>query len=74
MKLWFDGQIAQKDVCRTLKYFEHFFVFISAVSDCVLISAFASLVGVPVGIGSSTSRLNTCVLTSTIKRYKSIIK
>ena len=37
-----------------LNYFEHFLVFILAASGCVLISALASLVGVSVGIVSST--------------------
>ena len=35
-----------------LNYFEHFLVFISAVSGCLSISAFASLVAVLVGITS----------------------
>ena len=36
-------------LCRALNYFEHFFVFISAVIGCVSMSAFVSLVGVSVG-------------------------
>ena len=40
-------------VCKALKYFEDFLTFVSAVSDRVSISAFALLVGVPVGITSS---------------------
>ena len=39
-----------KKNCRDLHYFEHFYVFVSAVSGCVSISAFASLVGVPIGV------------------------
>ena len=42
-----------KKVCRALNYFEHFLVFVSAVSDGVSIFPFDSLVGVPVGIASS---------------------
>ena len=38
-----------KKVCKALNYFE-VFVFASAVSDYFPISAFSSLVGVPVGI------------------------
>ena len=41
------------NVRRVLNYFEHFLVFVSAVSGCFSISVFASLVGVPVGIASS---------------------
>ena len=36
-----------------MNYFKHFPGFVSAVSGCVLISAFASLIGVTVGIVSS---------------------
>ena len=52
-------------VCRFLNYFEHFFLFISAV---------ASLVGISVGITCSAGGLKTCAITAGIKRYKSIIK
>ena len=37
-----------------LNYFEDFLIFVSAVGDCVSISAFASLVGVSVGITNSS--------------------
>ena len=42
-----------KKVCRVLNYFEHFLIFISAVSSCVSISAFYSLLSVFAGIASS---------------------
>ena len=38
------------------------------------ISAFASLVGIPIGITSSSIGLKICVITAGIKQYKSIIK
>ena len=41
-----------KEVCRGLSYIKLFLVFVSAVSGCVSISAFASLVSIPVGIAS----------------------
>ena len=41
---------------------------------CVLISAFASAVGTPVGITSSSLGLKICVIAAGIKKYKSIIK
>ena len=63
-----------KKNCRDLHYFEHFYVFVSAVSGCVSISAFASLVGVPVGITSSTVGLKICATTAGIKKYKSVIQ
>ena len=39
-----------------------------------MISAFASAVGIPVGITNSAVWLNICVITSGIKNCKSIIK
>ena len=63
-----------KEMCRALNYFEHFLVFVSAVSGCISFSSFASLVGVPVGIASSTTRIKICVVTAGIQKYKSVIK
>ena len=62
-----------KKVCRALNYFQNFLIFVSTVSDFVLISAFASLVGVPAGITSSAVRLRIGAITSAIKKYNSII-
>ena len=53
-----------------MNYFEHFLVFVSAVSGCVSISAFASLVGVPISIASSAVGLKMCAITAGIKKYK----
>ena len=58
-------------VCRVLNYIDHFFIAISKITGCVSISAFASLVGIPVGITSSTTGLKICVITTAIKKYKS---
>ena len=63
-----------KKVCRALNYFEHFLVFVSALSGSVSISAFVSLVGFPVGIASSGVGLKICAVTAGIKKFKSIIK
>ena len=38
----------RKKVCATLNYIEHVLILISTVTECVSISAFASLVGIPV--------------------------
>ena len=59
-----------KIMCRALNHFEHFLVFISAI----LISAFASSVGIPVGITSSALGFKICAITSVIKKCKSIIR
>ena len=48
-------------------YFEHFHVFLSAVSGCVSISAFAWLVSVPVGIASSAGGLKVFAITAGLK-------
>ena len=63
----------QKKMSRTLNYFEHSLLFISAVTDCVLIFAFVSLVRIPIGISSSAVLLKICALTAEIKKYKPII-
>ena len=63
-----------KNVYRTLNYIEHFLILISTVNGCVSISAFASLVGIPIGITSSAIGLKLCVITIGIKNFKSIIK
>ena len=60
-----------KKVCRALNYIQYFLIFVSAVIRYILISAFASLVGIPVGIAVG---LKIYALTATIKKYKSIIK
>ena len=43
----------RKKVSRVLNYIEHLLIFVSTVTGCFSISAFASLVGIPVGITSS---------------------
>ena len=63
-----------KNVCTTLNYIEHFLVLASTITGCVSISAFASLVGIPIGITSSATGLRICAITAGIKKYKSIIK
>ena len=63
-----------KKVCATLNYIEHFLILGSAFTGCVSISVFASLVGIPIGITSSSIRLKICPITAAIKIYKSIIK
>ena len=52
-----------------MNYVEQLLVLVSAVTGCVSISAFASLVD----IASSTVGLKICVITTGIKQYKSLI-
>ena len=42
-----------KKVYRVLNYMEHFLILISTVTGCVSISAFASLVGIPIRMANS---------------------
>ena len=63
-----------KKTCKYLNYVEHLLILASTISVGVSISAFASLVFVPVGITSSAVRLKICKITAGTKNYKSIIK
>ena len=42
-----------KNFCIASNYVEHLFILASALTECVYISALASLVGIPIGIKSS---------------------
>ena len=57
-----------------MNYIEHLLIVISTLTGCVSISAFASLVGIPLRITSSAVGLKICVTAAGIKKYKSIIK
>ena len=63
-----------KTTCKYLNYDEHLLILASTITECVSVSAFASLVRVPVGITSSAVRINISAITAGIKKYKSIIK
>ena len=43
-----------KKFCRAVNYIEHLLILVSAVTGCVSISAFASSVGIPIGITISS--------------------
>ena len=57
-----------------LNYVENLLILASTVTGCISISAFASLVCVPVSITSSALGIYICAITAGIKKYKSIIK
>ena len=63
-----------KQVCTTLNYVEHFLILASKITGYISISAFASLIGIPLGITRSAIGLNICAITAGIKNYKSVIK
>ena len=55
-------------MCRNLNYVEHLLTSVSVFTGCVSISAFAPLVGIPIGITSSASGLKTCAVTAEINK------
>ena len=63
-----------KRFCTTLHYIEHFLILASAVTGCISVSVFASLLCIPIGITSSEVGLKLCAVTEGIKNYDSIIK
>ena len=63
-----------KKTCKNLICVEYFLILTVAITECVSISVFILLVGIPVGIISSAVGLKICATTVGIKRYKSISK
>ena len=66
--------MGKKHRYEVLNYIDHSLIVSSAITGCVFISAFASLFGISIGIASSPIGLKLCVITTGIKKYKSIIK
>ena len=63
-----------KKTCKNLICVEYFLILTVAITECVSISVFILLVGIPVGIISSAVGLKICATNVGIKRYKSISK
>ena len=61
-------------VCTSLDYIGNFLILVLAVTGYISVSAIPSLLGISIGITSSTIRLEICVITAVIKKDKSIIK
>ena len=57
-----------KQVCATLNYVEYFLILASTVTGSISISAFASLIGIPIGIINSAIRLKICAIASIVKK------
>ena len=53
-----------KKVCRVLTYIDHFLILAFAVTECISVSPFGSLVGVPIGVMSSAVVLKNCAITA----------
>ena len=60
-----------KKVCIVLN---HNLILASAVTGCISIPAFCSLIGIPIGIMRSVVRLKFCGITSGIVKHNSINK
>ena len=63
-----------KKTCKYLNNFEQLLILASIITGCVSISAFTSLVAVPIGIISSAVGLKIYIINAGIKKYQSIIE
>ena len=54
--------------CTAPNYIEHFLILASAVTGCISISTFVSLLDIPTGIATSATGLKICAITAGIKR------
>ena len=52
----------QKKVSITQNYIEHFLILASTITRCISVSAFASLLGIPIGIVSPAIGLKICAI------------
>ena len=56
------------------QFIDHLLIVTYVITGCISISAFPSLVGIPIGIMSSAIGLEICVITAGSKKHKSRIK
>ena len=56
-----------------IKWIDELIILASSFTGCISISAFTSLLGIPIGITSSGIGLKICAITAGIKKYKTII-
>ena len=63
-----------KKGCRVSNFIDNLLILLSTIIGCVYISAFPSLVRIPMGITSSAIGIKLWAITAGIKKYKSIIK
>ena len=63
-----------KKVYATINYIKHFLILASTTTEYISVSAFPSLLGIPIGITSSAIGLKICAIFAGIKKYKLIIK
>ena len=63
-----------KKFCTSLNYIEHFLILAFKIAGCIPISAFTSLIGIPIALTSSSIGLKISEIAAGIIKYKSIIK
>ena len=63
-----------KKASTTLNYIEHFLTLVFAITVCIPIFSFASLIDISKAIIIFTIRWNVCTIIARIKNYKSITK
>ena len=63
-----------RQFCTNLSYIEYFLTLTSTITGCISISAFASLIGIPIGNISYARGLKISAIAAGIKKYKSIIE
>ena len=59
---------------KKIEFHLHLLILPFAVTGCLSISGFASLVGIPLVIASSAAKIKICTITAEIKTFKAIIK
>ena len=64
----------RKKICITLNYIERFLTLASTITGCISVSAFPSMIGIPIRTARSAIGLKICAITAGAKKYKSIIK
>ena len=57
----------EKKVYLALNYIEDFRILVFAVTGCLPVSAFASLIRIPTGITSSATGLKICAIAAGVK-------
>ena len=60
----------QKKVSTSLKYIELFLILASAITGCISIFVFASLLGIPKRLTNSAIGLEICVIAVGNKKYQ----
>ena len=63
-----------KTFCTSFNYIEHFLILAFKIAGCIPISAFTSLIGIPIALTSSSIGLKISEIAAGIIKYKSIIK